>query len=214
MALALGWLPVLPAAAADIRFVSPSIEVPVRRGQGTEYKILKLVKDGDRVELLKVNDAWAQVKVGSGTIGWMPKRFLSTEAPPLKQVEMLRAENEQLKARETERETELTGLKDLQSSTGGELSACIAERDTIQAQYQTLQADTADVIALKNKMTATAREIEEVRATLQSVEQQNTELKRKTAVTWFMAGGGVLLIGWIIGLITCRSRKKRPSLLQ
>ena len=187
--------------------------MPVRRGQGTEYKILKLVKDGDRVELLKVSNAWARVKVSNGTVGWMPKRFLSTEAPPLKQVEMLRAENEQLKARDTERETELTGLKDLQSSTGGDLSACIAERDTIQAQYQTLKADTADVIALKNKMTATAREVEEVRATLQSVEQQNTELKRRTAVTWFLAGGGVLLIGWIIGLITCRSRRKRPSLL-
>ena len=213
MGLILAALPTLPTAAADIRFVSPTVEVPVRRGQGTEYKILKLVKDGDRVELLQVNDAWAQVKVGSKTVGWMPKRYLSSEAPPLKLVQMLRTENEQLKARDTERENELTSLKDLQSSTGGDLSACIAERDTIRSQYQSLQADTADVIALKNKMTATSQEIEQVRATLNAVQQQNTELKRKTAVTWFLAGGGVLMIGWIIGLITCRSRKKRPSLL-
>ena len=213
MGLMLASLPVLPTFAADIRFVSPTIEVPVRRGQGTEYKILKLVKDGDRVELLKVNEAWAQVKVDNGTIGWMPKRYLSSEAPPLKLVQMLRSENEQLKNRDTERENELTELKDLHNSTSGELSACIAERDTIRTQYQTLQADTADVIALKNKMTATAREIEQVRATLNSVQQLNNELKRKTAITWFLAGGGVLMIGWIIGLITCRSRKKRPSLL-
>ncbi len=199
--------------AAEVRFVRPSVEVPVRRGQGTDYKIIKLVKDGDQVELLEENDAWARIRVGEKTEGWLPKRFLSSEAPPVKLVQILRADNEQLKQKNTELGQELTDLKGLQTNTGGELSACIAQRDSIQDRYQALESETADVVAIKNKMAATEKEIEEVRSTLTAVQQQNSELKRKTALTWFLAGGGVLLFGWIIGVFTGRSRKKRPSLL-
>lgn len=202
-----------PSVAEELRFVRPSVKVPVRRGQGIDYKIVKLVKDGDQVELLEEDEAWARVRVKAGVEGWMPKRFLSSDAPPLKLVQMLRTENEQLKQQNTDLNQELTGLKDLQANTGGELSTCIAQRDTIESQYKNLQADTADVVAIKNKMTATEQEIEKVRTTLAAVQQQNNELKRKTAVTWFLAGGGVLLFGWIIGVFSGRSRKKRSSLL-
>ena len=201
------------AVSAELRFVRPSVEVPVRRGQGIDYKIVRLVKDGDQVELLEEEDAWARIRLKGGTEGWMPKRFLSSEAPPVKLVQMLRTENEQLKQQNTDLNQELTGLKDLQANTGGELSACIAQRDSIAAQYKILQDDTADVVAIKDKMTAAEQEIEKVRTTLAAVQQQNNELKRKTAVTWFLAGGGVLLFGWIIGVFSGRSRKKRSSLL-
>jgi SH3 domain protein len=201
------------SVGAELRFVRPSVEVPVRRGQGTDYKIIRLVKDGDQVELLEVTDAWARVRVKDGAEGWMPKRFLSSEAPPVKLVQILRTENEQLKQQNTDLNQELTGLKDLQSDTGGELSTCIAQRDTIEAQYKILQSDTADVVAIKNKMTATQQEIEKVRTTLAAVQQQNNELKRKTSITWFLVGGGVLLLGWIIGVFSGKSRKKRSSLL-
>lgn len=202
-----------PSIAEELRFVRPSVEVPVRRGQGTDYKIVRLVKDGDQVELLEEDDAWAKIRLKGGVEGWMPKRFLSSDAPPLKLVQMLRTENEQLKQQNTALNQELTGLKDLQANTGGELSACIAQRDTIEGQYEILQADTADVVAIKNKMTATQQEIETVRTTLAAVQQQNNELKRKTSITWFLVGGGVLLFGWIIGVFSGRSRKKRSSLL-
>lgn len=199
--------------AAELRFVRPSVEVPVRRGQGTDYKIIKLVKDGDQVELLEENDAWARILVGEETEGWIPKRFLSSEAPPVKLVQILRVENEQLKQKNAELGQELKDLKDLQVNTGGELSTCIAERDTIKDRYQTLEAETSDVVAIKSKMDATEKEIEEVRSTLAAVQQQNSELKRKTALTWFMAGAGVLLFGLIIGMFTGRSKKRKPSLL-
>ncbi len=201
------------AAAAEIRFVRPSVEVPVRTGQGTNYKIIKLVRDGDRVELLKEEDAWARVRIGEKTEGWMPKRFLSSEPPPVKLVQILRADNEQLKKKNAELSGEVTDLKGMQTSTSTELSTCITQRDTIQNQYQSLEADTADVIAIKNKMVAAEKELTEVRATLITVEQQNSDLKRKTALTWFLAGGGVLLLGWLIGMFTGKSRRRRPSLL-
>jgi SH3 domain protein len=122
-------------------------------------------------------------------------------------------DNEQLKQKNAELVQDLAELKDLQVNTGAELSACIAERDTIQGRYQTLEAETADVVAINRKMDATEKEIEEVRSILAAVQQQNSELKRKSALAWFLAGGGVLLFGWILGMFTGRSRKRKATLL-
>lgn len=199
--------------ASQTRFVRPSVEVPVRRGQGREFKILKLVKDGDRVELLQEADSWAKVRIGNKTEGWMPKRFLSTEAPPVKRVQILLKENRQLKEKNKQLGQQLDELQGVQTTTGGELAACIQERDTIRGEYQTLRADTADVIAVKTAMETTQKNMKKLQHQLQVVQQENDNLKRKTALSWFLAGGGVLFIGWIIGLITCRSKRRRPALM-
>ena len=200
-------------ASADQRYVRPNIDVPLRRGQGNKYKILKLVKSGELVELLKEGNSWAKIQLSNGTIGWLPKQFLSLEAPPLQLVKILRKDNERLQEREKQLTLELNKLKELQVNTGGELSTCIARRDKFEADYIRLQEDTSDIVAINKKMAETQKQIDTVQAAMHTVELQNNELKRKTAVTWFLAGGGVLFAGWIIGLITCRSRRRRSSLL-
>ena len=200
-------------AAGETRFVQPSVEVPLRRGQSTEYKIIKLIKDGDRVELLETGKSWAKIRVESGAEGWIPKRFLSKQAPPVKQVQILQAENGKLKKENSQLQEQLQELSGVQSTTGNELSACIAERDTLKTRYQTLTTETADVMAIRNEAEKTRQEMEQMQAAMQEVQQQNNDLRRKSALSWFLAGGGVLMVGWIIGLITCRSRKRRPSLL-
>jgi SH3 domain protein len=199
--------------AGETRFVRPSVEVPVRRGQGREYKIVKLVRDGDQVELLKEGDSWARVRVASGAEGWMPKRFLSRQAPPTRQVQILQAANDKLKQENDRLRQQMEELSTMQSTTGNELSTCIAQRDEINTRFQTLQADTADVMAIRNEADTAKKDLQQLQTALQDIRQQNEDLRRKTALSWFLAGGGVLLVGWIIGLITCRSKKRRPSLL-
>ncbi len=201
------------AVAEETRFVYLSGDIPVRRGQGNGYKIVKMIKNGEKVDLLAENEGWAKIRAANGTEGWMVKRFLREEAPPFKLVQILRSENDQLIAKNTELNQELTELKELQATTGADLSACIAQRDTIDRNFKTLQADTTDVVAIKNKMAATEVEIKEVRSVLVAVQQQNTALKQKATLLWFLAGGGVLLLGWLIGLVTGGARKQRSSLM-
>ena len=201
------------AVAQETRFVHLNGDIQVRRGQGNGYKIVKRIKNGEKVELLSINEGWAKIRAADGKEGWMLKRFLSEEAPPFKLVQILRSENDQLIAKNTELNQELGELKQLQTTTGVDLSACIAQRDTIDRNYKELQADTADVVAIKNRMAATEKEIKEVRSVLVAVQQQNTALKQKATLLWFLAGGGALLLGWLIGLVTGSSRKKRSSLM-
>jgi hypothetical protein len=60
---------------------------------------------------------------------------------------------------------------------------------------------------------ATNESIEELKNKLAAITRENKKLQEDERIKWFLAGGGVLICGWLIGLITCRSRKRKPSLL-
>lgn len=202
----------LTAVHAETLYVKPSAEVPIRSGQGTEYKILSVVPDGLQVELLEENDPWARVKTPGGTEGWMLRRYLSEDLPPAELVGILRAQKEELERKEEETSRRYDELSTAYSQMEQEYNACIADREDIGNKYQTLQQDTADVIAIKENLDQANRELEENRQKLAAVLQENRNVKNSIAIKWFMAGGGVLLLGWLIGMMTGRSRKRKSSL--
>ncbi len=50
-------------------YVKPSAEVPVRRGQGNDYKIIAVVNSGTEVRILEEKEDWARVRLASGKEG-------------------------------------------------------------------------------------------------------------------------------------------------
>ena len=201
-----------PALAKNY-YVKPSSEVVVRRGQGTNYKIIAIVKNGVSVEFLEENDSYAKVRLVDGNEGWMLKRFLS-DKPPLKEVvASLRTEKAKMKQRKNEVVQKLEEVSSTLARTETERDSILAERDQIRIDYQTLQQDTADVIQIKNDLLKTAEENELLVEKLTSVEQERNSLKKDYAIKWFLAGGGVLLVGMLIGRMSSQSRKRKSSLL-
>ena len=198
---------------AKTYYVKPSSEVVVRRGQGTDYKIIAMVKDGVAVEFLEENDSYVKVRLANDKEGWMLKRFLSDE-PPLKEIVVsLRAEKEEMKQREVEAVQKLEELSSTLARTEMELDSTLAERDQVRSDYQALQLGTADVVQIKKDMLKTAKENELLAQELAALEQECNSLKQDYVIKWFLAGGGVLIVGMFMGMMFGRSRKRRSSLL-
>lgn len=207
-----GMLIIVVSAHAETWHIKPTAEVPIRSGQGTEYKILAVAPDGLMVELLEDEDPWVMIRTPGGTEGWMLKRYLSKEPPLSEQVEKLRLQKTALEKKESETSLKYDELLSVYTQMEQEYNACMAERDDIQNKYNTLQEDTANVIQIKENLIKTTEEMKQVKEKLTAAEQENQNLKNNAMVRWFLAGGAVLVIGWIIGLVTGKSRKKRSSL--
>ncbi len=195
-------------------YVNPSSQVPVRRGQGTDYKIVAMVPAGAPVSFLEEKEGWARIKLNNDKEGWILKRYLSNEKPLKEQVLELEQENILLKEQFTQTDTRLTELVQIHSQTEQDLTACMAERDTIAANFQLLQEDTVDVVQTKERLVTVQAEQEELTSRNADLQLENTALKKNAALIWFLAGSGVLLVGWLIGLVSGkRNRKHRSSLL-
>ncbi|WP_028582229.1 TIGR04211 family SH3 domain-containing protein [Desulfogranum japonicum] len=198
---------------AQTLYIKPATEIPVRRGQGTDYKIIAVVEDGKAVELIEYSGDWAKVHLGNNKEGWLLKRYLSNQPPLDKQVQNLTIEKETLTEKTAVLEKQFTELTEVHGQTEHNLSECIAERTDIRDQFEELKSDTADVQLTKHSLAEARSEISELQEELSRLQIENSVLKKNETIIWFMAGAGVLLIGWLLGRFTKSTKKRRSSLL-
>lgn len=201
------------ALLAESWYVRPSAEIPLRSGKGQEYRILAVIQDGSQVELLEEDGVWARVSTSNGKEGWMPRRYLSNSPPLEDVVATLKASRAQIEKQAISMSKKLDEALRACDQYEQDLKACILDRDRIKKTYNSLKEDAADVIYFKKSLSETAKELQEVKHKYTIAKQENEHLRDNSRIKWFLAGGGILIVGWIIGLITTRGRKRRPSLL-
>ena len=68
----------------------------LRRGAGTEFKIVGTVPPGDRIDILTRGDGWTRVKTEDGRTGWIAAGYLDAAAPPAKRLALVETEAERL----------------------------------------------------------------------------------------------------------------------
>jgi SH3 domain protein len=200
------------ALLAESWYVKPSAEIPLRSGKGQEYRILAVIQDGSQVELLEEDGAWARVSTSNGKEGWMPRRYLSNSPPLEDVVATLKASRAQIKKQAISTSKKLDETLRACDQYEQDLKACILDRDQVKKTYNSLKEDAADVIYFKKSLSETAKELQEVKHKYTIAKQENEHLRDNSGIKWFLAGGGILIVGWIIGLITTRGRKRKPSL--
>lgn len=195
------------------RYVKPRGEALVRRGQGNEYKVISVVKEGDAVELIEEDESYSLIKLSNGIEGWILKRFLSAEPPLTNIVANLSKEKEELQQREIEATQKVEEISAMLSRTKTDLDTLVEERDKILADFQKLQRDTSDVVKIKNNLDQTTEENQKLVERLTVSEQENSALKKDKTINWFLAGVGAILVGILLGRMPSPSRKRKSSLL-
>lgn len=194
-------------------YVKPSSEIAVRRGKGTDFKIIALIKDGSPVQLLEEDGAYSKVALDNEKEGWMLSRFLSDD-PPLEQlVVSLQNENDKVRNREAELRQELENLSSALVESKSELSILRSERDSAVEDYTKLQQATADVVKIKTDLEETKISNEQLSEQLAVLQLENDNLSKDKKLYWFLAGGGVLLLGMLLGRMPGPSRKRKSSLM-
>jgi SH3 domain protein len=198
---------------AQTRYIKPSSEIVVRRGQGTEFKIIAMVKDGVSVEFLEASKTHARIRLANGKEGWILKRFLSNEPPLDAIVASLRTENEIVVQKEIDTTLKFDAMSATLTQTEQELDATLRERDQLKADYLQLQEDTADTILMKTDLEKSIKNNEILSQKLAALQLENSSLEDDNSFKWFLAGGGVLVFGMLIGSISTKSSRRKPSLL-
>jgi SH3 domain protein len=214
-----------PAAVyADTQYVSDQLIITMRRGAGSDFMIVKTLKSGTPLEIIKEKDKYYKVKTTDGTEGWVLKQYMSAETPKPIVINSLNKEIGKLKARISaltkERNTiknELIENKELRKgdAKGAERKLNKANNQIYSLnkklkettnKYKALVKNSGEVLKITNERDmlnkTNARLISENR----ELTTKNSSLSKKNAIYWFLAGGGVLFFGWIVGQF---SKKKR-----
>jgi SH3 domain protein len=202
------------SAKAETRYVSDQISVTLRRGPGTEYKILKSLTTGAAVEFLEEEEAYLKVRAKDGSEGYVLKQYISAQLPKAYIIARQEKQLAQLQQRLTTMAQQAEGWtgekKELQRQLAEVQQALDSEKGLhgrLAKQHQTLQEGAKNVTDLLNERDRLKDENEKYAAELAQLRQDNDDILRKAIVKWFLAGAGVLLLGWLMGKQS-RTRKR------
>lgn len=202
-----------PSYAAEYRYITDVLFVPIRSGEGSQFRILhKGVQSGSRLELISENEetGYSMIKRGEMT-GYLPTRYLTTEESAREKLEKVSAELEKIKTKQSEllkNSNELSGSKsDLQQK----VQALNIENDRLENELSAIKKISANAINLDRSNSEFIQKNETLKNELELMTNEVARLRENERNTFMIYGAsflfGGIFLGWLL-VIFGGSRKK------
>ncbi|WP_068829336.1 TIGR04211 family SH3 domain-containing protein [Pseudomonas sp. BMS12] len=179
-------------SGGNARWVSDSLNTYVRSGPTDGYRIVGTLSSGQKVELLRSQGDYSQVRGENGSAVWIPTRDLQ-EMPG--QAERL----PQLEQKVADLSAELKGIDD-------------TWKTRVQGMQETLDSRKALIDELQVARTALDTQLNQAQAELREAQAQLGEERQQVLMSYMVYGGGIAGVGLLAGLILptmLRVRRKR-----
>jgi SH3 domain protein len=216
---------------AQTGYVSDMLLLTFRQGPGDTYAVLKTLKSDTPVSIIEEENGYYKVELQSEETGWVDKKFIVFETPKAFIIDRLTRENERLENKISTLESFGQTLKESSLSQQNEYSQKI---ESLEASLKTaldekvkLENLLADHKEKYNTLIEQSKNIQKIVKENKILQENSTTLSRefeilkqkngnqfKTGmIKWFLAGVGVLLLGWIIGQSVSTNKRRSGSLL-
>ena len=197
---------------AQTMYVTDLLKLPLRTGPSTEYKILALIESGQQVEIVEPGDNWSLVRLLNGKEGYVLNRYLVAEPTSAVQLSQLQGKYTALKEQAQTLTEENERMKEENQTFKSSLESNETALKKLDTDYKELKAGAAEFLNLKKKYQEVSSQLAEQTEKATTLDKELSKLEMNQYIKWFLAGSGVLLIGFIIGFSARRSRR-RPSLM-
>ena len=205
-------------AAGETRYISDKLKIYVRSGAGTQFKLIAPLTTGAKVVLLgEKQDGWVKIGYGKDRQGWLQERFLSKLEPADKRLARANARIEQLEVNTKAKLASLTETnKEYRKGNTGllrEVKELRHKLQKIERDYNTLLQESTEFLTLQKEHQDLLKESRERQTREADILTECELLKTAYRIKWFIAGGGVLLIGFFIGILlqAFRHRNKKSA---
>lgn len=197
--------------SAETRYISDRLILVLRAEPSDQAEAIARLSSDEAIEVLSESGRFVKVRTKDGTVGFLKAQYLTTKLPKsftidtlkkridsleqkLKKTSDLAQESEELAAEisllQTQLDTEIKKQKELKqrydhlAQNSAKLLDIIRERDLLKTKNQQLSIET------------------------ERLRDDNEHLLTKGIIKWFLAGAGVLMVGWIMGKAS--RRRSRP----
>lgn len=185
------------------RYVSDELIITMRTGAGTQHRIVKTLKTGDKVELLEEDQesGYALVRNEEGLEGWVLGRYLTNEKAARDRLVSAEQRVDKLNTTVKDLRAQLSEIKSNKSSLEKESGGLAKAKEKLEKELETIRRVSANQIAIHEENEELKSQLLNIRRKIQEVEQENIELKDGSARDWFLIGAGVCIAGILLGLV-------------
>jgi SH3 domain protein len=204
-----------PPALADIQYVSDLLIISIRDGQDEDAAVLGYLRSAAAVDILEETEELMQIRTEDGIQGWVRKKFIVPDKPKAVIIDEL---EEKISVLEENIQTlqegsDAQGLQNMIDGYKQKVTNLTASYENEKRTRLALQKDLKKVTAEHQQLSKQSKINKGVNKELASVKNENKALKDKIAalppadaspllsgnMKWFLIGGSVLLLGFIMG---------------
>lgn len=179
-------------AQSTTGYVTDRLILTFRQGPGPSYPVLKTLESDTPLTILSQEGDYFKVRLSSGDTGWVDKQFVLFDLPKTLVIETLEQEKADLE-------------KQLQTVS--------AENDGLKDQMAALKEKSKDVIEIIEKNDRLEKENKVLARNLALLENESGRLFKTGMIKWFLAGFGVIFLGWFLGQSVSGRNRRQSSLL-
>jgi SH3 domain protein len=195
-------------AQTGTRYVTDSFEINIRSGPGTQYRIIRMINSGQKLELLETQENWSKVQLPGGVEGWVFTSYLQSDPPAKMRLQAVSARLDPLEKEHRVLKEEKDRLVIHNSELAMQLEETLKQLEASMLAYERLNEDSSEFLSIKTEHEHLAAGLAEKNKVIEELEKKIGELVFSSAIKWFLAGAGVLLLGMLIGN---RAKKKRST---
>ncbi len=181
----------IPRNVQFITYVSDDSGVWTTRGPGRQYKLTGTVKIGEKLSVLSEKNGYYEVLTEKGKTVWIPKKETQKQESNLSKVKKLEEENEKLKFK----------LDNIDSETAKELKLTSEELHKLKSEHTDL----------KTKYEKQSEQVSVLTESNERLEEASGNKERTNQITWFCYGAVIGLLGVLIGVILVYIPKPRRN---
>jgi len=198
---------------AKTRYVTDTFDVMMRTGPSVKNKIVKVLKSGDALEVLKsdAENGYSQVKTQKGDVGYVLIRYLDDQESAKNRVVYLEELLAKLKSKPQEVQALLAKSQEQNEALIDENRRFKSQLKRAMSELKRIQEISKDSITLANKNIRLEGEAQQLLLQLDDVRIQNQALKDNANYVRNLTMVGILLLGLFLGWILSRSGKQRRS---
>ena len=201
------------AFIATKMYITDEFEVTMRSGTSTTNEILMLLKSGQAITVLEEDlvSQYSLVEAENGKQGYVLSRYLVDTPSAKRQLALLQQASEMQKQENQSLQAEISTLQaDLAAilSNNGRLETSLLTSEQELQRVSIAAESTLDIIDKNRGLEETISELRQQQTLLT---EENATLTDTTKIDWFVRGGAVAFIAFLVGILITRIRWKKQD---
>jgi len=202
-----------PVHGAETKYITDEFEITMRSGTSTANSIVRMLRSGEPVTVIEEDLAsqYSLVETAGGKQGYVLSRFLMDIPAARQRLEQLEASYAQQQTRVAEQSSRITELNqalERENNDNQALKTTLRASEQELAQVREAAQDTLNILEQNKRLQTVVEQLREEKAQLTDA---NAELSDSTRLDWFVRGGAVSLIAFIVGIVVTRIRWRKQD---
>jgi len=198
---------------AETMYVRDWLYVTVRSGESTSHRILKNVKSGTPIEVIRQDkeSGYSMVRTPKGIEGWMETQYLQEE--PIAAIKFEEAQKmlNQLTSKQGSVQQRVVQLSKANKTLENENKALGKTKKRLEIELKHIKKISANAIKADQRNQELREQVQTSKTEVEVLQAENDRLSSNEFNTGLLWGAAAVIFGILFGLILPSMRSKKSS---